>query len=196
MRFAKAHGIGNDFLLVEDALAPRDLSGFAQADLRPPHRSGSGRGPALRARGGRGAHAPHQPRRRRGRALGQRRALPRGLGVPAGHGARRHTVFTVAGPRPVEVENTRFGKLPRDHRSRPRHPAQRSSYPWPSLPAEPVVDEPCSWDGETVRVTRHLAREPPLLGLLDREADDALVARLAPPSSTTPSSRRAPTWSS
>ena len=33
MKFAKAHGIGNDFLLLEEAKAPKDVGPFAQRIL-------------------------------------------------------------------------------------------------------------------------------------------------------------------
>lgn len=180
MRFAKAHGIGNDFVLVEDALAPRDLSSFAKR-ICDRHLGVGADGVLL--------YAPAEG------GVRLRLLNPDGGEVElSGNGvrclaawacrlgmvSRRHTVFTVSGPRPVEVENTPSGSYrvvtglgPAILRS--------DLIPMALSPArEPVVDEPLAVNGETVRVTVTSLGNPHCAVFLDQVADDALVARLGP----------------
>jgi diaminopimelate epimerase len=92
----------------------------------------------------------------------------------------RHTVFTPAGPRPVDVQAvgpTRYrvetGLGPAILRS-DRIPMALAEV------REPVVDEPLPVDGETVRVTATSLGNPHCAVFLEEVADDALVARLGP----------------
>jgi diaminopimelate epimerase len=178
MRFAKAHGIGNDFVLVEDAIAPRDVSSFAKR-ICDRHVGVGADGVLL--------YAPAEG------GVRMRLVNPDGGEVElSGNGvrclaawscrlglaSRRHTVFTVSGPRPVEVENTPMGGYrvitglgPAILRS--------DLIPMALSPVrERVVDEPLLVDGETVRVTVTSLGNPHCSVFLDREADDALLARL------------------
>ena len=95
MRFAKAHGLGNDFILVAEDLAPAEIGPWARR-LCDRHRGIGGDGVLLHA------PAPDGIRMRlinadgeRGRDLGQRPALPRGargaprLGTSAARGPYR-----------------------------------------------------------------------------------------------------------
>ncbi len=76
MRFTKAHGLGNDFILVAEDAAPAELSPWA-VRLCDRHRGDRRRRrrPA-RAHAGRGVVPARERRRPRGRDLGQRPALP------------------------------------------------------------------------------------------------------------------------
>ncbi len=85
MRFEKWQALGNDYVIVEHDALPFAADARARpAAVRPPHRHRRGRGAGARRRPTsrvRRAAADLQPRRLRGRALGQRRA--RGDHVPA-----------------------------------------------------------------------------------------------------------------
>jgi diaminopimelate epimerase len=180
MRFAKAHGLGNDFLLVEEGHVGKDAGAFAKRILD--RHTGVGADGLL-------LYAPV--------AEGMRMRLinPDGGEVElSGNGVRclaswacrvglapsRHTVFTGGGPRPVEV----VGLSPNRYRVETGlGPAILRSDLIPMTlptPREPVVDEPLAVNGETVRVTVTSLGNPHCAVFLDTVADDALVARLGP----------------
>jgi diaminopimelate epimerase len=180
MRFAKAHGLGNDFVLVEEGLAPRDLGAFARRICE--RHTGAGADGVLLY-----APVPGGVRMRLINADGGEVELS-GNGVRClaawvcrqGLAPARHTVFTVSGPRPVEIETL----APLRYRVRTGlGPAILRSDLIPMAlpsPRERVVDEPLSVNGETVRVTATSLGNPHCALFLDEVADDALVARLGP----------------
>jgi len=180
MRFAKAHGIGNDFLLVEEAAAPPEVGPFARR-LCDRHTGAGADGVLLYTA------APGGVRMRLINPDGGEVELS-GNGVRClaawshrqGLAAAQHTVFTVSGPRPVEV----LAVGPSRYRVKTGlGPAILRSDLLPmALPAvkEPVVDEPLVVDGETVRVTATSLGNPHCAVFLDEVADDALLARLGP----------------
>jgi diaminopimelate epimerase len=180
LRFAKAHGLGNDFLLVAEELAPADVGAWARR-LCDRH-VGIGADGVLLYRAVPGG-------------VSMRLINPDGGEVElSGNGVRclaawstrqgiapaRHTVFTRSGPRPVDVESLsaqRYlivtGLGPAILRS--------DLIPMSLTPArEPVLDEPLVIGGETVRVSVTSLGNPHCAVFLDKVADDALVARLGP----------------
>ena len=180
MRFAKAHGIGNDFLLVEEGLAPTDPGPWARR-LCDRHLGIGADGVLLYRAVAGGVH--------------MRLINPDGGEVElSGNGVRclaswacrqgiapaHHTVFTLSGPRPVEV--LRLGP----HRYRVvtgLGPAILRSDLIPMAltpPREPILDEPLVVGDETVRVSVTSLGNPHCAVFLDAVADDALVARLGP----------------
>ncbi len=87
VKFAKAHGLGNDFILVAAAEGPsQGISELGATAMRPPHRRGRRRGHPLRPGSGRRHHAPLEHGRQRRRDLRQRPALSRGSRRRAGPG--------------------------------------------------------------------------------------------------------------
>jgi diaminopimelate epimerase len=180
MRFAKAHGIGNDFLLVAEALAPPDVGAFARRILD--RHIGAGADGLL-------LYAP-VPEGIKMRLInpdgGEVELSGNGVrclasfAVRAGLARARHTVFTGGGPRPVEVE--------RLAESRYRvvtglGPAILRSDLIPmalETPRAPVVDEPLTVGDRTVLVTVTSLGNPHCAVFLSEVADDAFVARLGP----------------
>jgi diaminopimelate epimerase len=180
MHFAKAHGLGNDFVLVEEALAPKDLGAFARR-ICERHIGVGADGVLLYA------PVPGGVRMRLINADGGEVELS-GNGVRClaawafrqGLAPAHHTVSTVSGPRPVEIEplaplryRVRTGLGPAILRSDLIPMALKA-------PREPVVDEPLSVYGDTVRVTATSLGNPHCAVFLDEVPDDALVARLGP----------------
>lgn len=180
MNFAKAHGLGNDFILVRREDVPAEASAWARR-LCDRHRGIGGDGVL--------AHGvePSGMRMRLINADG-RDAEISGNGVRClaayafrqGWMVARHTVFTVPGPRPVVVEQV--------GRSRYR---VETDLGMPRLrPAEvpilldndagPVVDHGLEAAGRHVPVTATSLGNPHCAVFLAEEASDALVATLGP----------------
>jgi diaminopimelate epimerase len=180
MKVAKGHGLGNDFLLVAEADAPREIAPWARR-LCDRHLGLGADGVLLHA------PAPDGVRMRLINADGGEAEISgNGLRCLAGYmvwsGARpsRHVVHTGAGPRPVEVTpvgtaryriTTDLGEAILDSA---RIPVALDP------PAPRVVDHPLSLDGETVRVTATSLGNPHCAVFLDAPADDALLRRLGP----------------
>ena len=180
MRFAKAHGIGNDFLLVEEVLCPADPGPWARR-LCDRH-LGIGADGVLLYRATPGG-------------VQMRLINPDGGEVElSGNGVRclaawacrqgiapaRHTVFTRSGPRPVEV----LSLAPHRYRivTGLGPPILRSDLVPMVLtpPREEVLDEPLVVGDVTVLVSVTSLGNPHCAVFLDTVADDALVARLGP----------------
>jgi diaminopimelate epimerase len=180
VKFTKAHGLGNDFILVAEADAPSERESWARA-LCDRHRGVGGDGVVL--------HAPAPD--------GIRMALLNADGLPgeiSGNGLRclaalavrngwakaEHTVHTVVGPRRVEVESKGPGRyrIATDLGS----PGLGSGDVPIALdpPREPVTEHPLEAAGRTVRVTATSMGNPHCAVFLDEIADDALVASLGP----------------
>ena len=180
MRLAKAHGLGNDFLMVRAADAPADVGAWARR-LCDRHTGVGADGVLL--------HSP-EPDGVRMRLVnadgGEAEISANGLRCLAGYmvwsGALgpRHVVHTAAGPRPVEVVEagparyritTGLGEPILDST---RIPVALDP------PAARVADHPLPVEGETVRVTATSLGNPHCAVFLDAPADDALLVRLGP----------------
>jgi diaminopimelate epimerase len=180
MKVAKGHGLGNDFLIVADADAPRQVGEWARR-LCERHVGLGADGVLLYAL------EPDGVRMRLINADGGEveisgnglRCLAAYM-VWSGRRPARHVVHTVSGPRPVEVSEvgraryritTGLGEAILDSA---RIPVVLDP------PAARVVDHPLVVDGETVRVTATSLGNPHCALFLDGEADDALLRRLGP----------------
>jgi diaminopimelate epimerase len=180
VKFTKAHGLGNDFILVAESDAPSERETWART-LCDRHRGVGGDGVVL--------HAPAPD--------GMRMALLNADGLPgdiSGNGLRclaalavregwasaEHTVHTVVGPRAVKVEPAGPGRyrIATDLGA----PGLASSDVPMALdpPREPVTDHPVEAAGRTVRVTATSMGNPHCAVFLDTPADDALIASLGP----------------
>ena len=178
--FAKAHGLGNDFILVDGRYAPREASAWARR-LCDRHLGIGGDGVllyklkleavAMRLINADGTEAEISGNGVRCLAA---HAVGKGWLPP------RHVVETAAGPRDVQVEaldDTRF-RVATD-----LGPAILESRRIPVAldpPAETVVDHPLQAAGRAVKVTATSLGNPHCAVFLERVADDALVAALGP----------------
>lgn len=188
MRFAKAHGLGNDFVLVEDGDVPEDFSPWARR-LCDRHR-GVGADGVLRFR----LDAPEVHMRLINADGGEVELSGNGVRCLAayvhhkGWLPERHTVQTPSGPRPVVVRRSA------EARSRFRVetdlgvPLLRSDQiPCALDPSRrPVVDHELLVAGERVLVTAVSMGNPHCSVFSDAVADDALVTRLGPALETHP----------
>ena len=186
MRLAKAHGLGNDFLLAQDADVPAEFGPWARR-LCDRHR-GIGADGVLRYRVA--ADGVHM---RLINADGGEVELS-GNGVRClaayvhhkGWLPERHTVWTPAGPRPVAVRASGGARYTIE--TGLGAPLLRSDQiPCALFPvAEPVVDHALEAAGQRVLVTATSLGNPHCAVFLDAVADDALVARLGPALETHP----------
>lgn len=180
MRFAKGHGLGNDFLLVEDSLVPADFSPWARR-LCDRHR-GAGADGILRYRIAAGA-----VRMRLINADGGEVELSangvRCLAAYVHHAGwlpAQHVVETPSGPRPVTVHPE--GAFRYRVETGLGVPLLRSDAIPIALepPVEPVVDYPLAAAGEQLLITATSLGNPHCTVFLPDVADDALVSRLGP----------------
>lgn len=178
MRFAKAHGLGNDFVLVEDRDVPEAFSPWARR-LCDRHR-GVGADGVLRFR----VEAPEVHMRLINADGGEVELSGNGVRCLAAYVHHkgwlpgRHTVRTPSGPRPVVVERVaeaRF-RIETDLGA----PLLRSDQVPCALdpPAGPVLAHPLVAAGEQVLVAATSMGNPHCAVFTDAVADDALVARL------------------
>ena len=180
MKVAKAHGLGNDFLLVAEADAPAEIAPWARR-LCDRHVGVGADGVLLHAL------APDGVRMRLINADGGEAEISgNGLRCLAGYmvwtGARstRHVVHTGAGPRPVEVATVGKGRY-RITTDLGEAILESTRIPVALDPPAPrVVDHPLRVEGETVRVTATSLGNPHCAVFLDAPADDALLYRLGP----------------
>jgi diaminopimelate epimerase len=180
VRFAKAHGLGNDFILVPEEDSPPDAASWARR-LCDRHTGVGGdgvvvyglAGDAVRMRlfnadGSDGEVSGNGVRCLAAYAVAR-------AGLPA-----RHVVLTPPGPRPVEVEE----KEPGLYRVRTDlGPAILASdrIPMSLDPArETVVDLPLEVDGRTVLVTASSLGNPHCAVFLEKDADDGVLRELGP----------------
>ncbi len=180
MRFTKAHGLGNDFILVAEAEAPADRAAWTRR-LCDRHLGIGGDGVIL--------HAPE--------ADGIRFRLLNADGLPgeiSGNGVRclaalavlrgwagaRHVVHTVVGPKAVEV--TAAGGTVYRIATDLGRPALGSREVPVALdpPADRVIDHPLQAGGRTVRVTATSMGNPHCAVFCEVAADDALLQQLGP----------------
>jgi len=180
MRFTKAHGLGNDFILVAQADAPADTTAWARR-LCDRHRGIGGDGVVL--------HAP-EPR-------GVRFVLINADGLPgeiSGNGLRclaalafrdglapaRHVVRTVVGDKAVSVSAV-GGSRYRIDTDLGRPALGSRDVPIALDPArEPVVDVPVEAAGRRLLVTATSMGNPHCAVFCEDVADDALLASVGP----------------
>src|SRR5260221_2185299 len=180
MKVAKAHGIGNDFLLVAEADAPAEIAPWARR-LGDRHVGGGAVGVPLHAL------APDGVRRRlinadggEGKISGKGPRCLAGYMVWTGSRPTRHVVHTGAGPRPVEVATVGKGRY-RITTDLGEAILESARIPEARNRAAPRVDDhPLRVEGETVRVTPTSLGNPHCAVFLDAPADDALLYRLGP----------------
>jgi diaminopimelate epimerase len=180
MRFAKAHGLGNDFLLVEDGDVPQDFAPWARR-LCDRHR-GVGADGVLRFRVD-GSEVQMRLMNADGGEVELSGNGVRCLAAYVHHKGwlpARHTVRTPSGPRPVIVR--RIGAASFRIETELGAPLLRSDQIPCALdpPREPVVDHPLDVGGERVLVTAVSMGNPHCSVFTDAVADDALVGRLGP----------------
>jgi diaminopimelate epimerase len=180
MKFAKAHGLGNDFVLVERADCPSDAGPWARR-LCDRHEGVGGDGVLVYA------VEPGRVRMRLINADGGDAeisgngvrclaawAVGRGLVPP------RHVVETTPGPRPVVVEPLGGGRYRVATDLGPPVLASAAIPVSLAPPRDRVVDHPLSAAGEAVRVTATSLGNPHCAVFMDAPPDDARVARLGP----------------
>jgi len=180
MRFAKAHGLGNDFILVAEEAAPAAVSSWA-ARLCDRHRGIGGDGVVLHGRTPEGTsfrlvNADGLPGEISGNGL---RCLA-ALAVRNGWAPERHVVSTVVGKKAVEVSavSPSVYRIVTD-----LGPPALGSRDVPVAldpPQSAVVDHPLEAAGRTVRITATSMGNPHCAVFLDQPADDALLSSLGP----------------
>ena len=180
MKFAKAHGLGNDFILVAASEEPEDPSAWA-ARLCDRHRGIGGDGVVLHTPTPDGVsfrliNADGLPGEISGNGL---RCLA-ALAVRNGWAPPRHVVSTVVGPKAVEVAKvagSRYSIL-----TDLGAPALGSRDVPVALepPAATVIDHPLDAGGRRVLVTATSMGNPHCAVFLEQEADDALLRELGP----------------
>jgi diaminopimelate epimerase len=180
MRFAKAHGLGNDFILVAEEDAPSDVAVWTRR-LCDRHRGIGGDGVLLHAPAADGAHmrlvnADGLP----GEISGNGVRCLAALCVLRGWAGSRHVVHTVVGPRAVEVA-VAGPNLYRVMTDLGVPGLGSRDVPVALDPPRPtVVDHALDVAGRTVRITATSMGNPHCAVFLDAPADDALVASLGP----------------
>ncbi len=180
MRFAKAHGLGNDFILVAAAEAPKDASPWA-VRLCDRHRGIGGDGVVLHEPTAHGVsfrliNADGLPGEISGNGL---RCLA-ALAVRSGWAPARHVVSTVVGDKAVDVAPLGGGRYRiATDLGRPLL-ASRDVPVALEPPVERVIDHPLEAAGRRVLVTATSMGNPHCALFLDAVADDALVHELGP----------------
>jgi len=180
VKLVKAHGYGNDFILVAAADAPARTGPWVQR-LCDRHKGVGGDGVILHALvpGGvslRLFNADGGEVELSGNGL---RCLA-ALAVREGWAPPKHTVFTVSGPRPVDVRpagGSRYSILT------DLGPAilESDRIPVALDPPQPrVADHPIEVDGQTMRVTATSLGNPHCAVFLEAPPDDALLTSLGP----------------
>ena len=181
MRFAKAHGLGNDFILVAEELAPAEIGPWARR-LCDRHRGIGGDGVLLHA------PAPDGIRMRlinadgiEGEISGNGLRCLAAFAVRRGSAPPRHVVHTVPGPRPVDVvalDASRY-RIATDLGA----PILESGSIPVALdpPRAPVLDWPLEVAGRTVRITATSMGNPHCALFLPEPPDDRLVAEIGAP---------------
>ncbi len=180
MRFTKAHGLGNDFVLIAEQDAPRELERWVRR-LCDRHRGIGGDGVVLHAKAPDGmrfrlVNADGLPGEISGNGL---RCLA-ALAVREGWAPGRHLVHTVVGAKTVEVASAGGGRyriasdlgMPRlDSREVPVRLEP---------PSERVIDHPLEAAGRLVRITASSMGNPHCAVFCETPADDALLRALGP----------------
>ena len=180
MKFVKAHGLGNDFILVAFADAPAEASGWTRR-LCDRHRGIGGDGVVLHAPTADGVsfrlvNADALPGEISGNGL---RCLA-ALAVRNGWAPPRHVVSTVVGPKLVEVTALAGGRY-RILTDLGKPALGSRDVPVALEPeAASVIDHPLDAAGLRVQVTATSMGNPHCAVFLEREADDSLLRTLGP----------------
>jgi len=180
MRFAKAHGLGNDFVLVPEEEAPAEVSPWT-VRLCDRHRGIGGDGVVLYARGSSGvSFRLVNADGLSGEVSGNGVRCLAALAVRKGWVPPRHVVSTVVGPRAVEV--TQVGPTLYSVVTDLGRPGLASTDVPVALdpPAPTVIDHELEAAGRTVRVTATSMGNPHCAVFLDDPADDALLMSMGP----------------
>jgi diaminopimelate epimerase len=180
VKFAKAHGLGNDFILVPEAEAPAERTEWA-VRLCDRHRGIGGDGVVLHAvaPGGvsfRLVNADGLPGEISGNGL---RCLA-ALAVRNGWARPRHVVTTVVGPKAVEVAPLGGGRYRIVTDLGPPALGSRDIPVALEPPAASVVDHPLEAAGRRVLVTATSMGNPHCAVFLEHEAGDDLLRELGP----------------
>jgi diaminopimelate epimerase len=180
MPFAKAHGLGNDFVLVDETYAPESFGGWARR-LCDRH-TGVGADGILLYR----VRAQGVDMRLINADGGEVELSGNGVRCLAAHVVHngwlppRHTVHTKAGPRAVHVRNARPARYSVETDLGTPRLASRD-VPMNLTPAlDQVLDHPLEVDGKVWRITATSLGNPHCAIFLDEPADDALVTSLGP----------------
>jgi diaminopimelate epimerase len=180
-RFAKAHGLGNDFLLVEDACVPHDFGPWARR-LCDRHR-GAGADGILRYRGVdekslfmKLINADGGEVELSGNGV---RCLA-AFAVRSGLMPARHTVLTVAGPRAVHVSSLTASRY-RVETDLGVPGVRAREIPAAAVdPEAEILDQPLEVAGRSLRVTATSMGNPHCALFLEAPPDDATIAGIGP----------------
>jgi diaminopimelate epimerase len=180
VRFAKAHGLGNDFILVPGEAAPPEAAPWARR-LCDRHLGIGGDGVVLHE------PAPDGVRMRLLNADGSEAEISgnglrclAALAFRGGWAGPDHIVHTPPGPRPVRVEGLGGSRFRVTTDLGPPVLAT-ALIPVAMEPPRPsLVDYPLQAAGRTVRITAVSFGNPHCVLLLGGPADDALIADLGP----------------
>jgi diaminopimelate epimerase len=178
--FVKAHGLGNDFVLVEASRAPGAVGPWARR-LCDRH-AGIGADGVLIYR----LREPDMDMRLVNADGGEVELSANGvrclaaLAVHKGLLATSHVVHTGAGPRAVKVEHLEGTRYRVDTDLGVPRLASRDIPMSISPPLPQVVDYPLVVAGETWRVSACSMGNPHCAVFVDTPADDALIARVGP----------------
>jgi diaminopimelate epimerase len=180
MRFAKAHGLGNDFILVPEEAAPEDVSAWT-VRLCDRHRGIGGDGVVLHGRRPEGmSFRLVNADGLEGEISGNGVRCLAALAVRHGWAPARHVVSTVVGSKAVEVNQvgpTRFEVVT------DLGPPGLGSADVPVAldpPASTVIDHELEAAGRTVRVTATSMGNPHCAVFLDEPPGDTLLLSLGP----------------
>jgi len=186
MNFAKAHGLGNDFILVEKASCPPDAGPWARR-LCDRHQGIGGDGVLVYSvPGGSVRMRLINPDGSDAEISGNGVRCLAAWAVSRGLVPSRHVVETVPGPRPVEVHPLGAGRY---RVATDLGPAILASDAIPvrlDPPRDRVVDHPLLVGAETVRVTATSLGNPHCAVFVDAPPDDERLARLGPALETHP----------
>jgi diaminopimelate epimerase len=180
MRFAKAHGLGNDFILVAEDRAPADLAPWA-VRLCDRHRGIGGDGVVLHATTADGvSFRLVNADGLEGEISGNGLRCLAALAVRSGWAEARHVVRTVVGDRAVEVSPLSSSRYRIVTDLGP--PGLRSADVPVALdpPTDRVIDHRLEAGGHEVRVTATSMGNPHCAVFLDTPAEDALLRELGP----------------
>ena len=184
MKFAKMHGAGNDFLVVESSGEERDWPAHLHRHVRAPPRRRRGRpdaGPAVRTR--RLPHAPLQRRRLRGRGQRQRRPLPREVRRRARHRpGRRTTSVSIEAIHDILVADVFLegGKVVRSRLSMGQPKFKPAEIPVLADVTPPVIDFPIDVDGQRIPVSCMSIGNPHAVNFLDSSVHDYPLEAIGP----------------
>jgi len=180
VRFAKAHGLGNDFVLIAEEAAPTDPSAWA-VRLCDRHRGIGGDGVVLYARTPDGVsfrlvNADGLVGEISGNGL---RCLA-ALAVRKGWAPARHVVSTVVGPKAVEVSAVGPSVYRIACDLGPPGLGSRDVPVALDPPSPTVIEHPLEVAGRIVRVTATSMGNPHCAVFLEAPADDSLLRTLGP----------------